>query len=574
MFELVSTVLKIAFGLIVYLIKGKCLKLWPQPNRPVVSVRQGKLCGITAKLPNGSSYHYFKGVPYAKPPVGELRFRPPVPLEKFDTPVLECVMERSDCIQRDLFTNRVVGSEKGLYLNVFTPEISVDAEKKFPVMIYIHGGGFLAGSGSSFFYNPIYFVQEGVVVVTLNYRLGPLGFLSFPSVGISGNAGLKDQLLVFKWVKENITQFGGDPNNVTVFGESAGSISTYLHYLSKNSSKYFNRVICQSGIPSTETFFQTRGDEKARSLAKILGYNGCKDEEVFETLLKAPAEELIKYQHKVLTSEEKRLGVHFAFMPVIEDFETEDSIITETPEEIIKSAPNLEKPIIEGCNSGEGILSLFLMHRRVHLGNIDPARFVPIFLKTSKDLDRAELGKQIRKFYFEDKPVNESTNDELCDVMADNYFITNSVINSEWLAKYQPNVRHYHYRFTFDGRFSLTKKLFNQAHLKGACHGDDVFYMFSPTYLPNLPEGSAECCIRRTFIKYWTNFAKYGEPSPDHDKDLQIKWKPVPKINNNLSEFKLECLEIDATSKMIENPFPERIEFWRNMLNTHRSGFL
>lgn len=194
MFELVSTVLKIAFGLIVYLIKGKCLKLWPQPNRPVVSVRQGKLCGITAKLPNGSSYHYFKGVPYAKPPVGELRFRPPVPLEKFDTPVLECVMERSDCIQRDLFTNRVVGSEKGLYLNVFTPEISVDAEKKFPVMIYIHGGGFLAGSGSSFFYNPIYFVQEGVVVVTLNYRLGPLGFLSFPSVGISGNAGLKDQV--------------------------------------------------------------------------------------------------------------------------------------------------------------------------------------------------------------------------------------------------------------------------------------------------------------------------------------------------------------------------------------------
>lgn len=172
------------------------------------------------------------------------------------------------------------------------------------------------------------------------------------------------------------------------------------------------------------------------------------------------------------------MGVHFAFMPVIEDFETEDSIITETPEEIIKSAPNLEKPIIEGCNSGEGILSLFLMHRRVHLGNIDPARFVPIFLKTSKDLDRAELGKQIRKFYFEDKPVNESTNDELCDVMADNYFITNSVINSEWLAKYQPNVRHYHYRFTFDGRFSLTKKLFNQAHLKGACHGDDVFYMF------------------------------------------------------------------------------------------------
>lgn len=197
-----------------------------------------------------------------------------------------------------------------------------------------------------------------------------------------------------------------------------------------------------------------------------------------ETLLNAPAEDLIKYQHKVLTPEEKRMGVHFAFMPVIEATESEDSIITETPETIIKSSRSLHKPIIDGCNSGEGILSLFLMNRRVHLGNVDPARFVPIFLKSSKDVDRTELGQQIKRFYFDDKHVNKNTHNELCDVMADNYFITNSVINSEWLAKYQPNVPHYHYRFTFDGQFSLTKKLFNQTHLKGACHGDDVFYMF------------------------------------------------------------------------------------------------
>ncbi|XP_029728682.2 esterase B1 [Aedes albopictus] len=574
MLERALTVLKIAFGLIVYLIKGKYLKLRPIANQPIVSIRQGKLRGISAQLPNGSRYHYFKGVPYAKPPVGDLRFRPPVPLEKFDTPVLDCVVERSDCIQRDLFTNRVVGSEKGLYLNVFTPSIGDESEQRFPVMIYIHGGGFIAGTGSSFFYDPVYFVQEGVVVVTLNYRLGPLGFLSFPSAGISGNAGLKDQLLVFKWVKENISQFGGDPNNVTVFGESAGSISTYLHYLSKNSSQYFNRVICQSGIPSTETFFQTAGDEKARALAKILGYNGSSDAEVLQTLLNAPAEDLIKYQHKVLTPEEKRMGVHFAFMPVIEATESEDSIITETPETIIKSSRSLHKPIIDGCNSGEGILSLFLMNRRVHLGNVDPARFVPIFLKSSKDVDRTELGQQIKRFYFDDKHVNKNTHNELCDVMADNYFITNSVINSEWLAKYQPNVPHYHYRFTFDGQFSLTKKLFNQTHLKGACHGDDVFYMFSPPYLPKLPETSDECSIRRTFVRLWTNFAKYDDPSPDHDKDLQIKWKPISKTNNTSTDFKLECLEIDKVPKMIEDPFPERIKFWRSLLDTHRNNFL
>ncbi|XP_062534697.1 esterase B1-like [Armigeres subalbatus] len=574
MLELALTVLKIAYNLIVFLIKGKCLKLWPDANRPIVSVRQGKLRGITAQLPNGSRYHYFKGVPYAKPPVGELRFKPPVPLDSFDTPVLDCAMERSDCIQRDLFTNRIRGSEKGLYLNVFAPDYTTNNERTFPVMIYIHGGGFLAGSGTSFFYDPIYFVQEGVIVVTLNYRLGPLGFLSFPSAGIAGNAGLKDQLLVFKWVKENIAQFSGDPNNVTVFGESAGSISAYLHYLSENSSKYFNRIICQSGIPSTETFFQTTGDEKARKLAKLLGCIGSSDAEALETLMKAPAAELIKHQHKLLTREEKRLGYKFAFSPVIETLQSEESIITETPEKIIKSSRSLEKPIIDGCNSGEGILTLFLMNGKHDLGNTEPDRFVPIFLNTPKDLDRVKLGKEIRNFYFGDKLVSKSTYNQLSDVMADNYFITSSVINAEWLARHQPKVNHYHYRFTFDGRFSITKKLFNQTHVDGACHGDDVFYMFSPLYLSKLPEESAECCIRSTFVKLWTNFAKYGEPSPDHDEDLRFKWKPVSKTTNRSAEFRLECLEINIIPKMIEDPYPERMKFWRNLINTHRSGYL
>ncbi|XP_062534699.1 esterase B1-like [Armigeres subalbatus] len=573
MMELVMTVLKIAYGLIVFSIKGKYLKLWPNANRPIVTVRQGKLRGITAQLPNGSRYHYFKGVPYAKPPIGDLRFRSPVPLDSFDRPVLDCAMERSDYIQRDLFTNQIRGSERGLYLNVFAPDFTIDDDRMFPVMIYIHGGGFSAGSGTSFFYDPVYFVQEGVIVVTLNYRLGPLGFLSFPSAGIAGNAGLKDQLLVFKWVKENIAQFRGDPNNVTVFGESAGSMSVYLHYLSENSSKYFNRIICQSGIPSTETFFQIAGDEKARKLAKLLGYDGSSDDEALETLLKAPAYDLIKHQHKLLTKEEDRYGYKIPFTPVIETLQSEDSIITETPERIIKSSRSLEKPIIDGCNSGEGILTLFLMNGQHDLGNTEPDRFVPIFLNTPQDLDREELGRHIRNFYFGDKPVSKSTDNQLSDVMSDNYFITSSVINAEWLAKYQPKVKHYHYRFTFDGRFSLSKKLFNQTHVDGACHGDDVFYMFSPLYLAKLPEESAECSIRSTFVKLWTNFAKYGEPSPDHE-DLRFKWKPVSKTIDSNAEFKLDCLEINMVPKMIEDPYPERMKFWRNLINTYRSGYL
>lgn len=180
----------------------------------------------------------------------------------------------------------------------------------------------------------------------------------------------------------------------------------------------------------------------------------------------------------MLTREEKRSGVHFAFMPVIEDLNSDDSIITRSPEEIIKSSSSFEMPIIDGCNSGEGILSLFLMKGKFHLASTEPERFVPLFMGSSGDFDRVELGKEIRKFYFGDKPVDKAASDQLNDTMADNYFIMNSVINAEWIAKYHPKVPHYHYRFTYDGRFSLTKKLFNQAHVKGACHGDDVFYIF------------------------------------------------------------------------------------------------
>ncbi|XP_055612208.1 esterase B1-like [Uranotaenia lowii] len=577
MLEFLVTGAKFFFAALNYFIKGYILKRWPPANRPAVTVRQGTLRGVAAKLPNGSVYHYYKGVPYAKHPIGDLRFKPPVPLEKFDTPVVECLMERSDCIQLDLFTNRAIGSEKGLYLNVYTPEKDAN---KYPVMVFIHGGGFIAGTGSSLFYNPIHLVQEGVIVVTINYRLGPLGFLSLPSAGISGNAGLKDQRLAFKWIHENIEQFGGDPGNVTIFGESAGSMSAYLHYLSPESRKYFHRVICQSGIPCTETFFQTNGSEKARKLARLLGCKGDSDAEVLETLLKAPASSLVYNQHKVLTNAEKRAGVKFAFMPVIEDALDDDtaggSIITKTPEEILKSADTLDMPLIDGCNSGEGILSLYLMKNKFQLGNSEPERFVPQLLGPSEDFDRKELGKQIRKFYFGDKLVARSTCDQVSDSMADNYFITNSMINAIWISKYQPRVAHYHYRFTFDGRFSIIKRLFNETKAKGACHGDDVFYMFSPTCLPNLPEESPECRVRETFVKLWTNFARFGNPTPEavNTGGIGFQWKPVEKNPTSSPSFKWDCLEISQVPRMIRDPYPERLQLWTNLLNKFRKGYL
>uniref|UniRef100_A0A182YSN1 COesterase domain-containing protein n=1 Tax=Anopheles stephensi TaxID=30069 RepID=A0A182YSN1_ANOST len=203
LWQFVLAVARLGRGVIAFVAHHLHVRLLPPRDCPRVTVRQGQLLGVQARLPNGARYYYFKGVPYAEPPVGKLRFKAPIPLERFRRPVLKCYAERSDFIQLDFFSGFVFGSERGLYLNVYSPQLPTDGENKtekphdtvgrLPVMVFLHGGGFACGSGSSLFYNPEYFLQRGVLVVTVNYRLGPFGFLYLPEAGVEGNAGLKDQ---------------------------------------------------------------------------------------------------------------------------------------------------------------------------------------------------------------------------------------------------------------------------------------------------------------------------------------------------------------------------------------------
>lgn len=166
------------------------------PTRVAVQVAQGYIYGVRDNLPNGENYFYFKGIPYAKAPVGNLRFMSPVPLEKFAVSYLDCTTERSNCMGMDVITRDITGSEDGLFLNVYSPVLprKGDGSQKLPVMVFIHGGGLIGGHADSSMYLPNYLLQERVIVVTLNYRLGVLGFLCLPEAGIEGNAGLKDQV--------------------------------------------------------------------------------------------------------------------------------------------------------------------------------------------------------------------------------------------------------------------------------------------------------------------------------------------------------------------------------------------
>lgn len=186
-----------------------------------MSTSTGQLQGI--QLSTGvlqPNYFAFKGIPYAEPPVGALRFRNPVPHRGWSG-VRDAENHREHCPSSGWFGQDVGGVEDCLFLNVYTPSLTGNRA----VMVWIHGGSFTGGSGDSFIYGPEFFVNDGVVLVTLNYRLGALGFLGTGDGAAQGNYGMKDMVEALRWVRQNIAAFGGNPNAVTVFGESAGGVA-------------------------------------------------------------------------------------------------------------------------------------------------------------------------------------------------------------------------------------------------------------------------------------------------------------------------------------------------------------
>jgi bile salt-stimulated lipase len=189
-----------------------------------VTTTTGQVQGI--QLSTGilqPNYFAFKGIPYAEPPIGNLRFRNPVPHRGWSG-VRDASEHGEHCPHSGWFGLDSGGVEDCLFLNVYSSSLTGSRA----VMVWIHGGAFDSGSGDSWVYGPDFLVNDGVVVVTINYRLGALGFLATGDGAAQGNWGLKDMVEALRWVRSNIARFGGNPNAVTVFGESAGSASVSL----------------------------------------------------------------------------------------------------------------------------------------------------------------------------------------------------------------------------------------------------------------------------------------------------------------------------------------------------------
>jgi para-nitrobenzyl esterase len=305
----------------------------------------------------------FKGIPYAAPPVGALRWQAPQPVEPWRAP-RDCAQFGPACPQPamlEVFSLSAGATDEDcLYLNVWSPARS--GRQRLPVMVWIHGGSFETGSGAMEVYNGRYLAAEGVVVVTINYRLGPLGFLSHPALsaetagGVSGNYGLLDQIAALRWVERNIAAFGGDPGNVTVFGESAGAISILDLIVSPPAKDLFQRAIVESGVLMDRGFGVKMVAEKAEAeaagevFAARLGVDPAGD--VAAQMRAKPVEQLMAAAADVSGQAEEVKRILF-WKPVVDGY-----VLPDMPTTLWSSGRYQRVSLLIGSNSDEADLFL------------------------------------------------------------------------------------------------------------------------------------------------------------------------------------------------------------------------
>ncbi|XP_071795074.1 acetylcholinesterase-like [Asterias amurensis] len=485
---------------------------------PVVTTSQGRITGTTLRFSPVDYYPEFQrtvdaylGIPYGEPPVGPLRFKPPV--AKSWSEELMATELGNACSQPrfPLGIATVTGniSEDCLVLDVFVPR---EVPPQAAVLVYIHGGAFMYGAGSvdTLFPTPIAVVGD-VIVVTLNYRLGALGFMSTGDDVIQGNMGLLDQRLALEWVRDNIKAFGGDPERVAVFGTSAGAGSIGLHMLSPESARLFRGAIMESGNPSAP--WATVSKDKARRRAFTLGgLVGCErdtSEELLECLQNtADVDALIENQQgeAIVALENTILEL---FVPV-----EESSFLPESPSELhAKGAVNDASTII-GVNADEGMAMAPLFYPT----NYETAPFVN---KTSY-----ETFSQICTSFISDEPLVSAAATLLytdaacvdnpeCDylgslsqVCGDILFVCSADKTARGFSEAGRNV--YRYHMTHVPTTTLLGTPWT-----GATHGDEVAFVFGlplvESDLYTYTEEEARMAIQ--VIRYWSNLAKTGNPN-------------------------------------------------------------
>jgi len=486
---------------------------------PTVTVEHGMLRGKTLKTDNGRTIYAFEGIPYAKPPVGDRRFKEPHYRTKPWIGVWDATHPGSPCLQYDHMTylkeEPIIGDEDCLYLNVYTPELPTGFVSLNPkdVIVYIHGGCFTYGAGH--LYQPTHLLDKDVVYVSINYRLGPLGFLSTEDDIVPGNMGLKDQVMALQWIQKNIAAFGGNAGSVTISGMAAGGASVHYHYLSHKSVGLFHKGISMSGSSLSGWTFTEDPGTKTRTLASALGCPVAPNWEMVKCLRKRPARRIVR-----LVSTPLFMPWHFnpatPFGPVAEKAGLQP-FLTQHPYDILKMNQVQPRPWLVSLTSEEGLYPVanFVANATL-LAEIerDWLKVAPALLDynyTVQPHRMDETSHKIKQFYLKGQPISPATTAPFIQLASDRWF----VVETERAARMQAAARLapvYFYRFSYRGKHSLSETMsWGSTQNFGVSHGDDTGYILGVSYMNPL-ETESDRKMSKLMINMWINFAKTGKP--------------------------------------------------------------
>nr|XP_033802011.1 neuroligin-3 isoform X2 [Geotrypetes seraphini] len=499
-----------------------------QAYSQTVNTHYGKIRGTRVPLPSEflGPVDQYLGVPYAAPPVGEKRFLPPEPPPSWSgirnathfSPV--CPQNIHNAVPEimtpiwftsnlDIVTTYIQDqSEDCLYLNVYVPtEDDIRDSGAKPVMVYIHGGSYMEGTGNMIDGN-VLASYGNVIVITLNYRVGVLGFLSTGDQAAKGNYGLLDQIQALRWISENVAFFGGDPLRITVFGSGIGASCVSLLTLSHHSEGLFQRAIIQSGSALSSWAVNYQPVKYTRMLAEKVGCNVLDTVDMVDCLRQKSSKELVE-------QDIQPARYHVAFGPVIDG-----DVIPDDPEILMEQGEFLNYDIMLGVNQGEGLKfveSVVDAEDGVSGSDFDYAvsNFVDNLYGYPEGKDT--LRETIKFMYTDwaDRDNPETRRKTLVALFTDHQWVEPSVVTADLHARYGSPT--YFYAFYHHCQ-SLMKPAWSDS-----AHGDEVPYVFGipmigPTDLFPCNFSKNDIMLSAVVMTYWTNFAKTGDPN-----------KPVPQ---------------------------------------------
>lgn len=520
-----------------------------------VTIKQGKVRGTQFESRGGRKFHAFLGIPYAKPPEGELRFKNPEPHPGWEGE-FDATSEGAMCVQEMTLVPRFhsipMGEENCLFLNVHTPEIN--PTKKLPVLVWIYGGAFQMGDSGNMTYGPYYLMDRDVVYVNLNYRLGVLGFLSFETPSLSGNFGLKDQQLALQWVKDNIESFGGDSNSITVFGESAGAASVHYHLLSPKSRGLFHKAIMQSGSAFCPWALIPPGiaQDRAHAFATLLGCHGDVND-IVACLRQIPSDTILATQLKFM---EWGVDPLVSFGPVVEP-PHDEAFISQHPY-LLQTDPSI--PLIIGYNRDEGAIrtSKLCADDMLEMNQLNARwdRYLPLTVLLKHNVEQKDMQRvmeSLREYYLAGRKVDKHNIRGMTDMFSD-VLINHCVMQAA--EHYSGPV--YFYLYNYQAAISWTSVFGNCSIPLGVAHADELINLFNlDSLFPDHQLEGSDLEASKTMVKLWTDFADKGVPiSPNPYQAASFIWPPFDVRTGKA------YLHIHQNGLAIEEqPFEERHKF-------------